>query len=69
MTDFTHYSSRLMALREKVGADSEAGGHISNLVEQLINYEQEPDRDARARLEKFMAASVKAIDALTRDRQ
>ena len=65
MTDLAFYRARLTALRDKVGAKSEAGGHISNLIEQMINYEQEPDRDARERLEKFMAASVKAIDALT----
>ena len=63
MTDFTHYRSRLMALRDKVGAESEAGGHISNLVEMSLNYEKETDPAARERLEKFMAVSVAAIEA------
>lgn len=68
MTDLAFYRARLTALRDKVGAKSEAGGHISNLIEQLINYEQEEDKGARERLEKFMSASVKAIESLTKEK-
>lgn len=68
MTDLTEYRARLIALRSKVGAKSDAGGHISNLIQQMINYEQEPDRGARERLEKFMAVSVKAIESLTKEK-
>jgi hypothetical protein len=60
------HRKRLYALRNKVGAHSEAGGHISNLIEQMRNYEKETGRDCRKRLEKFMAVSVAAIEKLTR---
>jgi hypothetical protein len=68
MTDLTEYRARLIALRNKVGASSVAGGHISNLIAQLTNYEKETDAGARERLEKFMAASIKAIESLTKEK-
>jgi hypothetical protein len=42
----------------RVGAKSDAGGHISNLVEQIKNYGREKDEDARERLRGFINQSI-----------
>jgi hypothetical protein len=64
--DLENLKSRLLVRRNEVGAETPLGWHLSNLIEQIRNYQKEPDQDARARLEKFMAASVAAIEVLNR---
>jgi hypothetical protein len=51
----------LIVKRRKVGAETPVGWHLSNLIEQLRNYQRETDPIARANLERFMGWSVKAI--------
>jgi hypothetical protein len=57
------HRSALLVLRNKVGADSEAGRLMSTLIEQLENYSEEPDPKARAWLEKFMANTTALLAA------
>lgn len=66
MEDLAKLRSRLLMKRNKVGAESPVGRHLSNLIEQIRNYQMETDQDARARLEKFMAASVAAVEDMSR---
>lgn len=51
----------LLVKRNRVGAESQVGRHLSNLIEQLRNYQKETDPVARANLERFMGWSVAAI--------
>jgi hypothetical protein len=39
---------------------------MSNLIEQISNYQDETVPDGKAHLERFIAASVAAIEALSR---
>lgn len=57
--------TKLLALRNKVGADSETGAHISNFLEASENYEKEGSPVAQSHLMRTMARSVKAIETLT----
>jgi hypothetical protein len=52
------YRAQILALRNSVGAKSDAGGHISNLIEQLANYGREKDEGARERLRGFISQSI-----------
>jgi hypothetical protein len=56
----------LLKMRNKVGAETPLGHHLSNLDQQLRNWERETDPTAKAHLERFIARSVEAIDRLTR---
>jgi hypothetical protein len=56
----------LLKMRNKVGAETPLGHHLSNLDQQLRNWERETDLTARANLERFIARSVEAIDKLSR---
>jgi hypothetical protein len=56
----------LLVKRRKVGPETRLGHHMSNLDQQLRNWERETDPTAKAHLERFIARSVEAIDALTR---
>jgi hypothetical protein len=58
MSELKITRAQLLALRNKVGAKSDAGGHISNLVEQIKNYGREKDEDARERLRGFINQSI-----------
>ena len=51
----------LLVKRNKVGAESLIGRHLSNLIEQVRNHDRETDPIARANLERFMGWSVAAI--------
>jgi len=51
----------LLVKRNKVGAGTQLGYHLSNLIMQLWNYEKETDPVARAHLERFMGWSIAAI--------
>jgi len=54
----------LLKRRNQVGAETPQGYHLSNLIEQMRNYERETDPTARAGLERFMGWSVAAIQRL-----
>lgn len=54
----------LLKHRNQVGAETPQGYHLSNLLEQMRNYERETDPTARAGLERFMGWSVAAIQKL-----
>jgi hypothetical protein len=56
----------LLKMRNKVGAETPLGYHLSNLDQQLRNWERETDPTAKATLERFIAISVEAIDRLSR---
>jgi hypothetical protein len=56
----------LLATRNNVGAETALGRHLSNLDQQLRNWERETDPTAKAHLERFIAGSVAAIDKLSR---
>jgi hypothetical protein len=56
----------LLAMRKKIGAETPLGRHLSNLDQQLRNWERETDPTVKARLEIFIALSVEAIDRLQR---
>ena len=64
--DLENLKSRLLVKRNQVGAETPLGWHLSNLIEQIRNYQKEENPDAKARLERFMAASVAAIETLSR---
>jgi hypothetical protein len=66
MNDLENLKSRLLVKRNEVGAETPLGWHLSNLIEQIRNYQTETNPDAKAHLERFMAASVAAIEALSR---
>jgi hypothetical protein len=51
----------LLKMRNRVGAETPLGWHLSNLDQQLRNWRRETDPVARANLERFMGWSVKAI--------
>lgn len=51
----------LLKRRNQVGAETSQGYHLSNLIEQMRNYERETDPTARTHLERFMGWSVEAI--------
>ncbi len=63
---FPHLIGRLLVKRNEVGAETPLGWHLSNLIEQIRNYQSETNPDAKAHLERFMAASVAAIESLTK---
>lgn len=67
MTDIIETRARLLALRNQVGAKSDAGGHISNLVEQIKNYGREKDEDARERLRGFINQSIQRLTSQPTD--
>jgi hypothetical protein len=52
--------------RNQVGAESQLGRLLSNLIEQIWNLEYETDPTARAHLERFMGWSVTAIERAAR---
>lgn len=54
----------LLKRRNQVGAETPQGYHLSNLIEQMRNYDRETDPTARAGLERFMGWSVAAIQKL-----
>jgi hypothetical protein len=56
----------LLAARNKVGAETPLGRHLSNMDQQLRNWERETDPTAKAHLERFIARSVESIDKLSR---
>ena len=47
--------------RHQVGAESREGRLLSNLIQQIHNYQKEEDPVARANLERFMGWTVDAI--------
>lgn len=56
----------LLKMRNRVGAETPLGHHLSNLDQQLRNWERETDPAAKANLERFIAGSVASIDKLSR---
>jgi hypothetical protein len=56
----------LLKMRNKVGAETPLGYHLSNLDQQLRNWERETDPTVKARLEQFIARSVESVDRLSR---
>jgi hypothetical protein len=59
--DLENLKSRLLVKRNEVGGETQLGWHLSNLIEQIRNYQQETDPAARANLERFMGWSIAAI--------
>jgi hypothetical protein len=51
----------LLTKRNEVGANTVLGWHLSNLDQQLRNYQKETDPVARANLERFMGWTMDAI--------
>jgi len=51
----------LLVKRNKVGSETPLGYLLSNLIQQIRNYQRETDPVARANLERFMGWSVAAI--------
>jgi hypothetical protein len=51
----------LLMRRNRVGAESKEGRLLSNLIQQIRNYQREEDPVARANLERFMGWSIIAI--------
>jgi hypothetical protein len=51
----------LIMRRHQVGAESREGRLLSNLIQQIHNYQKEEDPVARANLERFMGWTVDAI--------
>jgi len=62
MTDLAELRSQLLVKRNEVGAESDVGRHLSNLIEQIRNYQSETDPAVRASLERFMGWSIAAIE-------
>lgn len=54
----------LLRRRNVVGAESREGRLLSTLAQQILNYEKETDRTARANLERSMAWTKKLISEL-----
>jgi hypothetical protein len=61
LRSLSDHRATLIAMRERVGAKSDAGRHISNLVEQIKNYGRETDEDARERLRGFINQSIEKL--------
>jgi len=66
MTSSPDVHRDLLVKRNKVGAETPLGHHLSNLDQQLRNWERETDPTAKANLERFIAGSVASIDKLSR---
>jgi hypothetical protein len=56
----------LLKRRNKVGAGTPLGYHLSNLDQQLRNWERETNPAVKAQLSQFIARSVEEIDRLSR---
>jgi hypothetical protein len=65
-TKVPNLRGKILAKRNRVGAETPLGHHLSNLDQQLRNWEQETDPTVKARLEQFIARSVESIDRLSR---
>jgi hypothetical protein len=64
-TKVTNNRGQLLALRNKVGAETPLGYHLSNLDQQLRNWERETDPTAKEHPSRFIARSVAAIERLS----
>ncbi len=60
------FHRELLVKRNKVGAETPLGYHLSNLDQQLRNWERETNPAVKAQLSQFIARSVEEIDRLSR---
>jgi hypothetical protein len=51
----------LLVKRRRVGPESREGRLLSNLIQQIRNYQREEDPVARANLERFMGWQVQLL--------
>jgi hypothetical protein len=65
-TKVPNLRGKILAKRNRVGAETPLGHHLSNLDQQLRNWERETDPTVKASLERFIARSVESIDKLSR---